>query len=115
MLVNFLTRSPLTLITPHTQYAFVLKLNAFVADYSMPDDKQSNGPNAPIGFMIAGSEMVAFTVFGLLIDSALGTMPWFTIVLTLLGLVAAFFALIRLSKALTDRKKRSGSQNGESP
>jgi F0F1-type ATP synthase assembly protein I len=77
----------------------------------MPDDQPSNGPNIPIGFMLAGSEMVAFTIFGLLIDYALGTMPWFTIGLTLLGLAAAFAALLRMSKALTKRRsKESGDE-----
>lgn len=78
----------------------------------MPDDQPSNGPHVPIGFMLAGSEMVAFTVIGLLLDYALGTMPWFTIVLTLLGLAAAFFALVRLSKTLTAKKQKDPPHGG---
>jgi F0F1-type ATP synthase assembly protein I len=54
--------------------------------------------------MVAGSEMVSFTLFGLLLDWALGTMPWLTVAFTLLGLLAAFYMLIRMSKALAARK-----------
>jgi F0F1-type ATP synthase assembly protein I len=71
----------------------------------MPDDPPSNGPRVPVGLMIAGSEMVSFTLLGLLLDYALGTMPGFTIGLTLLGLVAAFFQLTKIAKALAAKKK----------
>ncbi len=70
----------------------------------MPDDRPSNGPSAPIGLMVAGSEMVSFTLVGLLLDFSLGTMPGFTIGLTLLGLAAAFFQLTRLAKSLAAKK-----------
>jgi F0F1-type ATP synthase assembly protein I len=70
----------------------------------MPDDPPSNGPRVPVGLMIAGSEMVSFTLLGLLLDYALDTMPWLTIGLTLLGLVAAFFQLTKLAKALAEKK-----------
>ncbi len=78
----------------------------------MPDDQSSNGPNVPIGFMVAGSEMVAFTMVGLLLDYAFGTMPWFTIGLTLLGLAAAFLVLVRLSKTLTAKKPKNPPDGG---
>lgn len=58
----------------------------------------------PIGLMVAGSEMVSFTLLGLLLDYALGTMPGLTIGLTLLGLGAAFFHLVQMSKALAAKK-----------
>ena len=74
----------------------------------MPADPPSNGPRMPVALMVAGSEMVSFTLLGLLLDYLLGTMPWFTVVLTLLGLVAAFFMLIRMSKALAARKRPDG-------
>jgi F0F1-type ATP synthase assembly protein I len=80
----------------------------------MPDDRPSNGPSAPIGFMIAGSEMVSFALLGLLLDYAFDTMPWLTIVLTLLGLVAAFLQLTRMAKALAARKG-PGSGSPEPP
>jgi F0F1-type ATP synthase assembly protein I len=79
----------------------------------MPDDPPSNGPSIPIGFMVAGSEMVSFTVVGLLLDYALGTMPGFTIGLTLLGLAAAFFHLTRLSKALAAKKPPPPPDGGQ--
>jgi F0F1-type ATP synthase assembly protein I len=72
----------------------------------MPADPSSNGPRVPVGLMIAGSEMVSFTLLGLLIDYAAGTMPGFTIGLTLLGLVAAFLQLTKLAKALAARKAK---------
>jgi F0F1-type ATP synthase assembly protein I len=58
----------------------------------------------PVGLMVAGSEMVSFTLLGLLLDYALGTMPGFTIGLTLLGVVAAFFQLTKMAKALAAKK-----------
>ena len=38
----------------------------------MPDDRPPSGPSAPIGFLIAGSEMVSFALLGLLLDYAFG-------------------------------------------
>jgi F0F1-type ATP synthase assembly protein I len=70
----------------------------------MPAEEPS-GRRMPIGLMVAGSEMVSFTVVGLLLDYALGTMPGFTIGLTLLGLVAAFFHLVKMSQALAKQSK----------
>lgn len=58
----------------------------------------------PIGLMVAGSEMVSFTLLGLLLDYALGTMPGFTIGLTLLGLAVAFFHLVQMAKVLSAKK-----------
>lgn len=58
----------------------------------------------PIGLMVAGSEMTSFTLLGLLLDYALGTMPGFTIGLTLAGLVIAFYHLVKMSKALAGQK-----------
>jgi F0F1-type ATP synthase assembly protein I len=48
--------------------------------------------------MVVGSEIVGFTVTGLLLDYAIGTMPWCTVALTLLGLAASFMHLIRMVK-----------------
>lgn len=70
----------------------------------MPADPPANGPRAPMVFMTAGSEMVSFTLLGLLLDYVLGTMPGFTVGLTLLGVVAAFFQLMRMAKALAKKK-----------
>jgi F0F1-type ATP synthase assembly protein I len=70
----------------------------------MPADPPQNGPRVPMGFLIIGSEMVSFTLFGLLFDYVLGTLPVLTILLTLLGVVVAFFHLIKLSQTLTRKK-----------
>lgn len=70
----------------------------------MPADTPSSERRMPIGFMIAGSEMVSFTLLGLFLDYALGTMPGLTIGLTLIGLAVAFFHLIQMSKALAAKK-----------
>jgi F0F1-type ATP synthase assembly protein I len=78
----------------------------------MPDDPPSNGPRVPVGLMVAGSEMVSFTLLGLLLDYALGTMPGFTIGLTLLGLVAAFFQLTKIAKTLAAKKKPPDQPTG---
>ncbi len=72
-----------------------------------PNQGSKQGPRLPIGLMLAGSEMVTFTVIGLVLDYFLGTMPGFTIGLTLLGVVAAFFQLTQMAKALTARNKKA--------
>ena len=70
----------------------------------MPADPPSDGRRMPMGLMVAGSEMVSFTLLGLLLDYALGSMPGFTIGLTLLGLAVAFFHLVQMAKALSAKK-----------
>ena len=66
----------------------------------------------PIGLMVVGSEMASFTVVGLLLDYVLGTMPGFTIGLTLLGLVVAFYHLVKMSQALARKKPDSPPDSG---
>ena len=80
----------------------------------MPADPPSSGKRLPIGLMVAGSEMVSFTLLGLLLDYALGTMPGFTIGLTLLGLFVAFYHLVKMSKALTAKTAKPPGE-GNSP
>jgi F0F1-type ATP synthase assembly protein I len=70
----------------------------------MPADPSSSGKRLPIGLMVAGSEMASFTLLGLLADYLLGTMPGFTIGLTLLGLAVAFVHLVKMSQALAAKK-----------
>jgi F0F1-type ATP synthase assembly protein I len=70
----------------------------------MPADQPSSGRRVPIGLMVIGSEMASFTILGLLLDFGLGTMPGFTIGLTLLGLGLAFFHLVKMSQALSAKK-----------
>jgi len=75
-------------------------------------DAQPPKPPSAVGLMVLGSEMAGFTVVGVIIDLALGTMPGFTIGLTVAGFAFVFFHLVRLSRALS---KRSGppSAGGE--
>ena len=88
----------------------------------MPADPQPSGRRLPIGLMVAGSEMASFTIVGLLLDFALGTMPGLTIGLTLLGLVVAFFHLVKMSQALAKKPEpprgpteaRDGGESGGS-
>lgn len=70
----------------------------------MPADRPSSGKRLPIGLMVAGSEMASFTILGLLLDYALGSMPWATIGLTLVGLAVAFYHLVKMSQALAAKK-----------
>ena len=74
----------------------------------MPAEPPISGPRMSVGLMVMGSEMAGFAVIGLLIDLAAGTMPGFTIGLTLFGFAVVFYHLMRLSKQMTRR-------NGKSP
>jgi F0F1-type ATP synthase assembly protein I len=60
------------------------------------------GPRLSVGLMAVGSEMAGFTVIGVLIDYALGTLPGFTIGLTLFGCAVVFYHLTRLAKTLSN-------------
>ena len=59
-------------------------------------DRPSPGPRLPLQLLVTGSEMVSFTVAGLILDYLLGSMPWATVGLTLLGVLAAFLHLVRV-------------------
>jgi F0F1-type ATP synthase assembly protein I len=73
----------------------------------MPADQPPPRRNVPLAFFAIGSEMASFTILGLLLDYGLGTMPGFTIGLTLAGLAFAFFMLVKMSRALSN-----GTKNG---
>ena len=83
----------------------------------MPADPPPSGKRLPIGLMVAGSEMASFTILGLLLDFVLGTMPGFTIGLTLAGLFIAFFHLVKMSQALAAKKPPAspGDRDASSP
>lgn len=67
----------------------------------MADKRPPNRPRSlPMGMMVIGSEMASFTIVGLVIDFAAGTMPWFTVGLTLFGCFAAFMQLFQMAKKL---------------
>jgi F0F1-type ATP synthase assembly protein I len=78
----------------------------------MPADQSSSGRSAPIGLMVVGSEMASFTIVGLVLDFAIGTMPGFTVGLTLLGMCLAFFHLVKMSQALSAKKPPPPSGEG---
>jgi F0F1-type ATP synthase assembly protein I len=80
----------------------------------MPADPPS-GRRVPIGLMVVGSEMASFAILGLLLDFGLGTMPGFTIGLTLLGAVIAFVHLVKMSKALAAKKPPSNGAQDAGP
>ncbi|MBN9520899.1 AtpZ/AtpI family protein [bacterium] len=65
----------------------------------MPPPPASKPPVSPVGLMVIGTEMAGFTVAGVLLDLVVfGTMPWFTVGFTLLGLAAAFMHLVKMVK-----------------
>ncbi|MBM3980054.1 MAG: hypothetical protein FJ304_07180 [Planctomycetes bacterium] len=78
----------------------------------MPADQPSPGPRMPVGLMVAGSEMASFTILGLLLDFGLGTMPGFTIGLTLLGLVVSLWHLVKMSQAMSKTSKQKPPESG---
>lgn len=53
-------------------------------------------PRMAVGLLVVGSEMVSFTIAGLILDKVLNSMPWATVVFTLLGVLAAFLHLVRM-------------------
>jgi F0F1-type ATP synthase assembly protein I len=52
------------------------------------------------GLMVMGSELAGFTILGLVIDFAAGTMPGFTIGLTVLGFIMVFLHLMQYAKSM---------------
>jgi len=48
-----------------------------------------------------GSELVAFTLFGVVIDWLTGWLPWVTVTLTLLGLVTVMIQIGRAAMVKT--------------
>lgn len=74
----------------------------------MADSPPPPRPKMTTGLMVMGSELSGFTILGLVIDFASGTMPWFTVALTLLGFVFVFFHLLKFAKSLN-------RPNGKSP
>ncbi len=76
-----------------------------------PSSRSRTGPRASIAFLAIGTEMASATVLGLLLDYALGTLPGFTIGLTLFGFVAVFLQLRILARTMAakDHKPAGGS------
>lgn len=67
----------------------------------------------PYGFMVIGSQMVSFTLLGLFLDAVVfGTLPWLTVILTVLGFVAAFTQLVRMARNMAKPPDRQNGQPG---
>ena len=64
----------------------------------MPPARPDRRAVSPFAFAVLGMEMAGFTVAGVVIDLLAGSLPWATVVLTLLGMVAAFLHMTRLVK-----------------
>ena len=62
------------------------------------------GPYMGLGIQLAVS-MVLFTLGGYLLDKWLQTTPWLTIAGAVLGMVAVFAYLVRLSQSLSKKQK----------
>jgi F0F1-type ATP synthase assembly protein I len=73
----------------------------------MAADPPPAGPRIATGLMVMGSEMAGFTMLGVVVDFAVGTMPWFTVGLTLLGFVTVFLHLMRFAKSMSRSKGNS--------
>jgi F0F1-type ATP synthase assembly protein I len=70
----------------------------------MASEPPSSGPKLSVGLMVVGSEMAGFTVVGLVIDLVVGSLPWVTIALTVIGFVVVFVTLVRFSKSMSGKK-----------
>lgn len=69
--------------------------------------QQNSAASAFLNLLTTGSEMVALTVLGVLLDFWLGTMPIGTIIFTLAGLFAAFRRMIQWSRQMQRTKVAS--------
>jgi F0F1-type ATP synthase assembly protein I len=78
------------------------------AEPAMPSENPPPRSPTSAGLMVMGSELAGFTVVGLLVDYALGTLPWFTVGLTLFGFGIVFYHMILISKAMSRRDKPGG-------
>ena len=52
------------------------------------------------GLAFLGSQMVGFTVFGIVLDSVFKAMPLFTISMTLVGLISVMVQLVRAAQSI---------------
>ena len=102
--MNYFTSRGLTLSFPLRQYAFDNRYDR------RSDTMVAEPPPQPrmlLGLMVVGSEMAGFTILGILVDFAVGTLPWVTVGLTVFGFAFVFYQLTRMAKAM--------SRGGKSP
>ncbi len=63
------------------------------------------GVASTVGINMVVSTFVGFALGYWVVDEYLGTRPWFTAVLTLLGIVAGFRYLFRIARKADERNK----------
>jgi F0F1-type ATP synthase assembly protein I len=66
----------------------------------MASDGPTPAPNLAKGYAAVGSEMVGFTLLGVLVDYLTHGWPWATAILTMVGVAVAVWHLSRLAKEL---------------
>lgn len=99
--VKLFTSSRLTSPRSHPQYALTGsdRLTLDAREPPVTPSPPPKPPVSPVGLMVVGTEMAGFTITGVLLDVVVfGTMPWFTVGLTLLGLLAAFVHLVKMAR-----------------
>ena len=69
----------------------------------MPADGPTSTPAMGKGLAVVGSEMVGFTLLGVLCDYLTNGWPWATAGLTVLGFLVAMLHLSRLAKSIGTR------------
>jgi len=67
---------------------------------------------SPTRFALIGSELIAFTLLGVLADWITGWLPWTTVAMTLLGLAAV---MIQLARAVLSGSAKSGAPQKPGP
>ena len=65
----------------------------------MPDEGLRKKGNAAVAMAGIGSEMVGFTLGGIFLDWLIGSLPVFTVLLTLGGMTLAMWHLSKWAKA----------------
>ena len=70
-----------------------------IRDARMPDAAPGKKGNAAVAMAGIGSEMVGFTLGGILIDYLIGSLPMFTVIFTLAGMTLAMWHLSKWAKA----------------
>lgn len=69
------------------------------------------GPYLHLGMQL-GLSVAFFVGLGYLLDRWLGTMPWFLIGMALVGMVAAFVHLVRVSSNMNAKTPKSSREGG---
>ncbi len=65
----------------------------------MPDELPGKKGNTAVAMAGIGSEMVGSTLAGILLDYLIGSLPLFTVLLTVTGLALAMWHLSKWAKA----------------